>query len=43
MKKAKMKKRGPVYLVYRDRRKMFKCYDEITALFYYNFLRGIKE
>lgn len=43
MKKPKIKKRGGIWLVYRERKKAFTCYDEKTALFYYNFLRGTKK
>ena len=38
MKKPKIKKRGGVWIVYRDRRHAFTCYTESGAIFAYNLL-----
>ena len=38
MAKVKFKKRGGAWLVYRNKKEIFKCYNERTAIFYYNFL-----
>ena len=41
MKKAKIKKRKDFYLVYTDKKEMFKCPNIETALLYFKALKGI--
>lgn len=38
MKKPRIKKRGGRWLVYREKKKAFQCFDEATALLCYNVL-----
>lgn len=38
--KTKIKKRRNYYLVYRKKTEIFKCYDEKSARFYYEFLEA---
>ena len=38
MKKPKIKQRKNYFLVFRERKKAFKCFDKTSALFYYNVL-----
>ena len=38
MKKPKIKKRGGVWIVYRDKKSAFKCFSEKSALFAYDLL-----
>ena len=38
MKKPKIKKRKNYYLVYTDKKQMFKCYNLSTVNLYYNVL-----
>lgn len=38
MRKPKIKKRGGAWIVYRNKKQAFKCFDIKTATFYYNLL-----
>ena len=38
MKKPKIKKRKNYWIVYRDKKHTFKCYNPVTVEFYYNYL-----
>ena len=40
MKKPKIKKRRGYWLVYLNKKEVFKCFNENTALFYYEFLKN---
>lgn len=41
MKKPKIKKRKDCYLVYTDKKQVFKCFNISTARVYYNLLKGV--
>lgn len=41
MKKPKIKKRGNYWLVYTDKKQMFKCFNYSTVQLYYKLLKGI--
>ena len=40
MRKPKIKKYKNYWLVYREKKKAFQCFDKKSALFYYELLKG---